>query len=64
MILRDLLCLKNGDREGEKMDINNQLAISIRGASHFASGKPVQDYSSNGRAKTRTFRMVFENNVN
>ena len=45
MILRDLLCLKNGDREGEKMDINNQLAISIRGASHFASGKPVQDYS-------------------
>lgn len=27
------------------MDINNQLAISIRGASHFASGKPKQDYS-------------------
>ena len=27
------------------MECNNQLAISIRGASHFATGKPLQDYS-------------------
>lgn len=27
-------------------------------------GKPVQDYSANGRAKTRNFGFVFENNVN
>lgn len=31
---------------------------------YIIAGKPIQDYSSNGRAKTRTFRMVFENNVN
>lgn len=31
---------------------------------YIVGGKPVQDYSSNGRAKSRQFRMVFENNVN
>lgn len=31
---------------------------------YIVAGKPVQDYSSNGRAKTRTFRMMFENQVN
>lgn len=31
---------------------------------YIVAGKPVQDYSANGRAKTRTFRLVFENNVN
>lgn len=28
------------------------------------TGKPIQDYSSNGRAKSRTFGFTFENNVN
>lgn len=31
---------------------------------YLVSGKPLQGYSSNGRAKTRTFSMVFENNIN
>lgn len=31
---------------------------------YIVAGKPVQDYSSTGRAKTRTFRMIFQNNVN
>lgn len=31
---------------------------------YIVAGKPVQDYSSDGRAKTRMFRMVFENNMN
>lgn len=30
---------------------------------YIVGGKPVQDYSSNGRANSRTFRFVFENNV-
>lgn len=38
--------------------------IDILTNGYIIGGKPVQDYSSNGRAKTRTFRMVFENNVN
>lgn len=31
---------------------------------YIIGGKPSQDYAANGRAKTRTFRMVFENMVN
>lgn len=30
---------------------------------YIIGGKPVQDYSSTGRANSRTFRFVFENNV-
>lgn len=30
---------------------------------YIVEGKPIQDYSSAGRANSRTFRMVFENNV-
>lgn len=31
---------------------------------YIVRGKPVQDYSSNGRAKSRNFGFVFENNIN
>lgn len=31
---------------------------------YIVAGKPVQDYSSNGRAKSRSFSFVFENNIN
>ena len=41
---------------------NGKIDILTNG--YIIGGKPVQDYSSNGRAKTRTFRLVFENNVN
>lgn len=41
---------------------NGKIDILTHG--YIVGGKPVQDYSANGRAKTRTFRMVFENNVN
>ena len=30
---------------------------------YIIGGKPAQDYSSNGRANSREFRFVFENNV-
>ena len=30
---------------------------------YIIGGKPAQDYSSSGRANTRSFRFVFENNV-
>lgn len=30
---------------------------------YIIGGKPAQDYSSNGRANSRSFRFVFENNV-
>lgn len=38
--------------------------IDVLTNGYIVAGKPIQDYSSNGRAKTRTFRMVFENNMN
>lgn len=38
--------------------------IDVLTHGYIIAGKPIQDYSSNGRAKTRTFRMVFENNNN
>lgn len=38
--------------------------IDILTNGYVIGGKPIQDYSSNGRAKSRTFRMVFENNIN
>lgn len=31
---------------------------------YIVGGKPLQGYSAAGRAKTRTFTMVFENNIN
>lgn len=31
---------------------------------YIEAGKPFQDYSSNGRAKSRRFSFVFQNNVN
>lgn len=31
---------------------------------YIVAGKPAQDYSSNGRAKSRSFSFVFENNIN
>lgn len=31
---------------------------------YIVAGKPAQDYSSNGRAKSRAFSFVFENNIN
>ena len=30
---------------------------------YIIGGKPVQDYSASGRANSRTFRFVFENNI-
>ena len=30
---------------------------------YIIGGKPAQDYSSNGRANSRSFRFVFENNI-
>lgn len=30
---------------------------------YIIGGKPAQDYSSNGRANSREFRFVFENNI-
>ena len=41
---------------------NGKIDVLTNG--YIIGGKPVQDYSANGRAKTRTFRFVFENNVN
>lgn len=41
---------------------NGKVDVLTNG--YITGGKPVQDYSANGRAKTRTFRMVFQNNVN
>lgn len=38
--------------------------IDVLTNGYVLTGKPIQDYSSNGRAKSRTFRMVFENNIN
>lgn len=40
---------------------NGRIDVLTNG--YIIGGKPVQDYSANGRAKTRTFRMVFENNL-
>ena len=31
---------------------------------YITGGKPVQDYSANGRAKSRSFSFVFENGIN
>lgn len=36
---------------------------SVLSNGYIVGGKPVQDYSSAGRANSRTFRFVFENNV-
>lgn len=41
---------------------NGKIDILTNG--YIIGGKPVQDYSASGRAKTRTFRFMFENNVN
>lgn len=41
---------------------NGKISVLTNG--YIVGGKPVQDYSSNGRAKSRTFRFVFENNIN
>lgn len=41
---------------------DGKLVVYTNG--YIVGGKPSQDYSGNGRAKTRTFRMVFENKVN
>jgi hypothetical protein len=38
--------------------------ISMLTNGYIIAGKPVQDYSSNGRAKSRAFTFVFENNIN
>lgn len=38
--------------------------IDVLTNGYIIGGKPVQDYAANGRAKTRTFRLLFENNVN
>ena len=38
--------------------------ISILTNGYIVGGKPIQDYSASGRAKTRTFRLYFENSVN
>ena len=39
-------------------------SISMLTNGYIVAGKPVQDYSSNGRAKSRSFSFVFENNIN
>ncbi len=36
---------------------------SILSNGYIIGGKPTQDYSSTGRANSRSFRFVFENNV-
>ena len=36
---------------------------SVLSNGYITAGKPVQDYSSAGRANSRSFRFVFENNV-
>lgn len=36
---------------------------SILTNGYIVAGAPIQDYSSAGRAKTRHFQMVFENNI-
>lgn len=36
---------------------------SVLSNGYIVGGKPVQDYSSAGRANSRAFRFVFENNV-
>ena len=36
---------------------------SVLSNGYITAGKPVQDYSSTGRANSRSFRFVFENNV-
>lgn len=36
---------------------------SVLSNGYIIAGKPIQDYSSSGRANSRSFRMVFENNV-
>ena len=41
---------------------NGKIDILTNG--YIIGGKPVQDYTASGRAKTRTFRFMFENNVN
>jgi hypothetical protein len=41
---------------------NGKVDVLTNG--YIIAGKPIQDYSANGRAKTRTFRLVFENNIN
>ena len=38
--------------------------VSLLTNGYIVTGKPVQDYSSSGRAKSRTFTFVFENNIN
>lgn len=40
---------------------NGKQTILTNG--YIVGGKPAQDYSSNGRANSRTFRFIFENNV-
>lgn len=39
-------------------------SVSMLTNGYIVAGKPVQDYSSNGRAKSRSFSFVFENNIN
>lgn len=38
--------------------------IDVLTHGYITGGKPVQDYSANGRAKTRSFSFVFENGIN
>lgn len=38
--------------------------IDVLTHGYITGGKPVQDYSANGRAKSRTFSFVFENGIN
>lgn len=38
--------------------------IDVLTHGYIVSGKPAQDYSANGRAKSRTFSFVFENGIN
>lgn len=41
---------------------NGKVTMLTNG--YIEAGKPFQDYSSNGRAKSRRFSFVFQNNVN
>lgn len=52
---KDLLTMTISQPNGDKIVYTN---------GYIVGGKPSQDYSSSGRAKTRTFRMVFENLLN
>lgn len=56
---------KSSSKDLITMTINHPNGnITVMTNGYIVAGKPTQDYQANGRARTRSFTLVFENSIN